>query len=140
MDNCAGVIATVPLVTCGPDESSSLESFRKKTQTIARPPQKFDQISSPPAKHKHLSRKRILLKRRLHHSTQAGKSAPQIRHACSDPNPRSRWKPDHPSKHSSTVRSASASTLPVSRSCPFGSCFSIVPEVHRGATPRTCPD
>jgi hypothetical protein len=44
-----------------------------------------------------------------------------------DPDARSRWKPDHPSIYSSTVCSASASTLPVTRSCPFGSLISIVP-------------
>src|SRR5713226_7072594 len=76
----------------------------------------------------------------MHHSTQAGKSATQIRHSCSDPDLRAHRKPDHPSKYSSTVRSASAATCPVTRRCPFASWISIVPEVHRAATPRTCPD
>ena len=77
---------------------------------------------------------------RLHHLAQPRKTTPQIRHSCSDPDPRCRRHPDHPSKHSSTVRSASASTLPVTRTCPFGGLISIVPEVHRVAAQRTCPD
>src|SRR6266446_4661345 len=37
-----------------PDESSSLKSFREKTQTIAVPPQHFDQISTAPTKNEHM--------------------------------------------------------------------------------------
>src|SRR6266700_442004 len=72
----------------------------------------------------------ILFECCLHHATQTCKSTPQIRYSCGDPDPRSCCQRDHPSKHSSTVRSASASTLPVTRSCPFGSLISIDPTAN----------
>jgi hypothetical protein len=73
-------------------------------------------------------------------AAQARKASPQIRHSRSDPDPRSRRQPDHPSKHSSTVRSASASTLPVTRSCPFASLISIVPTANGEDAQPARPD
>src|SRR5215831_11907298 len=46
-----------------PDESSSLQSLREKTKTIARPPQQLDQIAAASAKNKHMTREWIFLQR-----------------------------------------------------------------------------
>src|SRR6266852_5597206 len=134
------LICAVVLATCTPDEAPTFKPLREKTQPIAVPPQQLDQITPPTAENKHVTRKRILLKCRLYHATQPCKTTPQIRESGGDPDARSCRQPDHPSKHSSTVRSASASTLPVMRTCPFGSLISIAPKLHRDETQRTCPD
>jgi hypothetical protein len=44
------------------------------------------------------------------------------------PTKRSCWQPDHPSNRSSTVRSASESTRPVTRRCPLGNSTWIMPD------------
>jgi hypothetical protein len=59
-----------------PDKSSALESLRKKTKTIARLPQKFNQITASPAEYENMAREWVLFERRLHHSAQACKSSP----------------------------------------------------------------
>ena len=78
-------------------------------------------IAALPAKHEHLTRKRIFLQCCLHHPGEPHESAPHVRHSRHDPYPRTCRQPDHPSNCSSTARSASASTRPVMRSCPLGS-------------------
>ena len=118
--SCAGVKDTVPLVALRPEKSSSLKSLREKTQPVAIEPQNFDQITASSAKDIHLARKWAFLERRLHHSAQPCKSAPHVRHSGDDPNPRPRCQPDHRSKCSSTRRSASPSTLPVTQTMSFG--------------------
>src|ERR1700757_2613548 len=123
-----------------PDKSSALQSFREKTKAIARPPQKFNQITASPTKYENVTRKWVLLQRRLHHATQPRKSSSQIGHSCGDPDSRSCRQSDHPTRHSKTVRSASASTLPVTRTCPFASLISMVPtEVNEDPQP-SLPD
>ena len=71
---------------------------------------------------------RVFFKRRLHHATQARKSTTEIGHPCGDPDPRSRWQPDHPTKHSIAVRSATTSMFPATRSVSLASLISIVPK------------
>ena len=78
-----------------------------------------------------VTREWIFLKSRLHHPAQSRETSSQIGNSRRDPDARSRRQPDHPSKHSNTVRSASASTLSVMRTCPFGSLISIAPKLHR---------
>ena len=71
--------------------------------------------------------KGIFLECRLHHPAQARKSSTQIGHSCRYPDPCSCWQRNHPSKHSRTVRNASTSTRPFTRSCALGSLISIDP-------------
>jgi hypothetical protein len=73
---------------------------------------------------------RVFFKRRLHHATQARKSTTEIGHPCGDPDPRSRWQPDHPTKHSIAVRSATTSMFPATRSVSLASLISIVPTAN----------
>lgn len=120
-----------------PNESSALQSFCEQTQPVAVPPQQFDQIPSPPAEHEHLSRKRIVLQRRLHHPTQARKSTSQIGYSCGDPDPRSCRQPDHPTKHSIAARSAATSTIPAIRTVPRESLISKVPDRGRKSSSFT---
>jgi len=85
------------------------------------------QVNAPAAKSEHVARKRILLKRRLHHHAQPRKTTPQIRHPCGDPDMRSPWQPDHLGKHSSTKRRVSTSTRRVTQSCPSDSLIFVDP-------------
>src|SRR5258708_13381185 len=78
-----------------------------------------------------MTRKRILLQCRLYHPTQAREATPQIRHSRGDPDARSCWKPDHPSRHSIAVRSTTTSTFPATRRVPFKSLISRVPDRRR---------
>ena len=110
-----------------PDESSALQSLREKAKPIAVPPQHLDQITTATTKHKHVTREWIFLQRGLHHPAQARESSPQIRHSGGDPDARSCWQPDHQTRHPITVRSVIPSTVPKTRSVPFGSLISMVP-------------
>ena len=85
IDNWARVSDTVALVACGQMKRPRSSRFAKRRQPIAVPPQHLDQISPPSTKHKYMSRKRILLKCRLHHATQPRKTTPQIRESGGDP-------------------------------------------------------
>src|ERR1019366_2234270 len=91
------------------------------------PPKNFNQIPALPTKHEHVTGKRILRKRRLHHPAQARETTPQIRHSCHNPDPRPCRHPDHPSKHSSAVRKTTRSTLPAIRRVPLGSSIRRIP-------------
>jgi hypothetical protein len=81
--------------------------------------------------------KRIFLKRRLYHPAQSRESSPEIRHSGRDPNPCPCRQPDHPARHSSTVRSVTISTDPAIRSVPLGSLISIVPDNNLESSPFT---
>ena len=106
-------------------ESSFTASQLCRVETTRR--LRVDQITAFPTKDIHLARKRTFLKRRLHHPAQPREPAPQVRHSCDDPNPCPRRQPDHRSRCSSTIRSASPSTLPVTQTCPLGNSAWIVP-------------
>jgi len=112
-----------------PREFPSLDSFCKKTKTIAVPPQHLDQITTPPAENEDVTREWIFLKSRLHHPAESRKTTSQVGDSCGDPDARSRWQPDHPSKHSIAVRSSTMSTFPAMRSVPLASWISIDPTV-----------
>jgi hypothetical protein len=72
-----------------PEKSPALDSLRKKTQTIARPPKKFNQIAAPPTKHEDMTGEWIFLKGGLHHPAQPGETFSQIGEARGDPDARS---------------------------------------------------
>lgn len=84
-----------------------------------------------------MARKCIFVQRRLHHPAQPHKSPSHVRHSCDDPNPRPRCQPDHRSKFSSTMRSASPSTLPEMQTCPLGNSTWIVPAVGTATCRRS---
>src|SRR4030095_415167 len=110
-----------------PNESPAFQSLREKAKSITIPPQHLDQITAATTKHEHMTRKGIFLQRSLHHPAQARESSPQIRHSSGNPDARSCWQPDHQTRLSITVRSAITSTVPKTRSVPFGSLISMVP-------------
>src|SRR5215471_18568402 len=68
-----------------PDKAAAFQSLRKQTQTIAIPPEQFDQIATTTTKHEHMAGKRILFEYRLYRCTQSGKAAAKIGHARCDP-------------------------------------------------------
>src|ERR1700751_228235 len=103
-----------------PNKSPALQSFREKTKSVAIEPQNLDQVPAPTTKNINLTRKRIFLKRRLHHPAQPCESASPVRPSGDAPNPRPCRQPNHRSKCSSTIRSASPSTLPETQTCPLG--------------------
>src|SRR5690349_2985985 len=111
-----------------PDESSAFQSLREEAQRIPRPPQQLDQIPATTTKVEYVTRKRVFLQYVLHHPAQPGKTSPQIGHSCCDPDARPCRQPDHLAKHSNTARNASTSTAPATRTIPFPTLISIVPE------------
>ena len=114
-----------------PDEPSPLQPLGEQTQPVTVPPQQLDQIAALAAKHEHLTGKRILLQRRLHHPAEPHKSPPHVSHSRHDPNLHPCCRPDHPSKHSITARNDSISMLPLIRTCPLGSSTWIIPNSVR---------
>jgi hypothetical protein len=64
----------------------------------------------------------------------------QIGAPCGDPDARSRWQPDHPSKHSIAVRSITTSTFPAARRVPFASLISIDPTANDEDPPPAWSD
>src|SRR6201981_1551034 len=110
-----------------PDESSPLQSFREQAQPVPIEPQNLDQVTAPPTKNEDVTREWIFLKSRLHHPAESRKTTSQIGDSCGDPDTRSRWQPDHPTKHSIAVRSTTASTFPATRRIPLASVISIDP-------------
>ena len=64
IESCARVRQTVPSVGLRPDESSSLQTLGKQTQTIAIPPQKLYDVASASAKHEDVSGERLLVQAR----------------------------------------------------------------------------
>jgi hypothetical protein len=47
--------AIIPPLAVSAPEVLALKSLRKKTQTIAQPPQELDQITAPPTKDEHVT-------------------------------------------------------------------------------------
>jgi hypothetical protein len=66
----------------------------------------------------------------LCHPAESRETTVQIGAPCGDPDARSRWQPDHPSKHSIAVRSITTSTFPAARRVPFASWISIDPTAN----------
>src|SRR5215468_1622545 len=68
-----------------PDKAAAFQPLRKQTQTIAIPPQQFDEIATTTAKHEHMAGEGILFQRRLYCCAQSSKAAAQIGNTRSDP-------------------------------------------------------
>ena len=68
--------------------------------------------------------KRILLEHCLHHSSRPVNHDESVTPAQQS-DARSRWQPDHPTKHSIAVRSTTTSTFPATRRVPLASLISI---------------
>lgn len=68
-----------------------------------------------------MAREGILIEHRLHDPAQAREATPQIGHVGGDPDLRAGRQSNHLSKHSSTMRNVTGSTLPSSLSCPRSS-------------------
>src|SRR5260370_17279820 len=112
----------------------ALQTFRQQIRPVPIPTQNFDQIASPPTKHKHVSRNRILLQRWLHQPAQPDKTTPHVGHPGDDPDLRSCWYADHFSRHSNSTRSELTSVRPVIRRYPLGSSTWIVPDGTEGGS------
>jgi len=78
-----------------PDESSSFQTLREKTKSVAVEPQQLHDVATPATKNKDMTGERLLLEHCLHLRTQAVETSPQIGHAGGDPNPRSSAEFDH---------------------------------------------
>src|ERR1035441_2836954 len=74
-----------------PDESSALQAFGEQAESVPIPPQHFDQITAPAAKHKHVTREWALLQPRLHQRTQPLEATPHVGYSGRDPDMRFRW-------------------------------------------------
>src|ERR1035438_523730 len=102
-----------------PDETSSLQAFRKQTQTVFIGPQNLDRVAPAPAKNKDVSGEWLLLEDQLHLRTQARKAPPHIGHARRDPDACTCAQLDHLRKLSriacSTARSAPCCTSVMTR-------------------------
>src|SRR5580698_1190656 len=72
-----------------PNEASALQSLREQTKAVAVIPKQLDRVSAPTPENKDMAREWLLLEHCLHLCAQTLKAAPQVRHACGDPYPRS---------------------------------------------------
>src|SRR5215475_16070455 len=72
-----------------PHEATSFETLLVKIHPVPAPPQEFDQITSAPTEHEHVSRKRILLQRGLYLRGQRVHAAAHVAHPGRQPHARS---------------------------------------------------
>ena len=92
-----------------PDESSSLQTLGKQTKTVAVEPQQLDDVAATSTKNEDVTGERLLLKHRLHLSTETLEASPHVGHAGGDPYPRSGAQFDHLCKLSRIERSNTGS-------------------------------
>jgi len=91
----------------------------------------YNQITAPTTEYEHVPGERILRQRRLRQCSQAIHAFAHVRHPCGKPYPGARRQRDHRCDiSSSTVRSESASTGPLSRMRPPASSTSITPTLR----------
>src|SRR5689334_898375 len=117
-----------------PHEAPALQALYVQVHAIAAPPQQLHKITAPSPEHEHVTRERTLLQGGLYLCSQTVHATAHVGHARGQPHTRPQRQRIHLRDNaSSTRRSASRSTLPLTRNCPAASSTSITPP-----TPRSC--
>ena len=80
-----GVKQTPPVSACGHTKRPRSRPFREQAESIAVPPEQFDQIAPPAAEHEHVAGEGILFEHGLGDRAQAREAAAHVGEAGSDP-------------------------------------------------------
>jgi len=78
-----------------PDKSTAFEPLREKAKTVAIKPEALNDVTSAPAKNKHVTRVWLLFENRLYLCTQTVKTATHVGHPGRKPDPSSNRQFDH---------------------------------------------
>jgi hypothetical protein len=78
-----------------PDESAPLQTLGEQTQAIAIEPQNFYDVATAASEYEYVTGERLLVEHGLYLRAQTVETAPHVRHAGRQPDPRSAAKLNH---------------------------------------------